>query len=52
MRLMLAAVVVELDPIGGKASEFRYGLIAPQSTSKMASPSTTPTARNSNFLIC
>ena len=31
MRLMLAAVVVELDPIGGKASEFGYGLIAPQS---------------------
>ena len=31
MRLMLAAVVVELDPIGGKGSEFGYGLIAPQS---------------------
>ena len=31
MRLMLAAVVVELDPIGGEGSEFGYGLIAPQS---------------------
>jgi hypothetical protein len=31
MRLMLAAVIVELNPIGGKNSEFGYGLIAPQS---------------------
>ena len=31
MCLMLAAVVVELNPIGGEGSEFGYGLIAPQS---------------------
>ncbi len=30
MRLMLAAAVVELNPIGGEGSEFGYGLIAPQ----------------------
>jgi hypothetical protein len=28
---MLAAVVVELNPIGGEGSEFGYGSVTPQS---------------------